>query len=631
LLVAVVAAGLAALEFWWPYGVHRGLPYLGVALIGLWAPRVWHVFSLGLLATVLVIAGHALVTAADPWWRVFSDRGAALAVIWLTTVLIAWRKRDGLRVRAALARQSDQSAARFRDFAEASADFYWETDADLRYIYLSPVAERSIGMNLDAFMGRTPREVIGDDFDAQEELRYIDECMQARRRFQNVEFWRPHAPDGNKMWLRTSGTPYLDETGSFAGFRGSTTVVTDNKRAEVVLRERERRFGLLASNIAGGLIYMDIDGRYRFVNKVYADWFGLEPEDFVGRKARDVLGVEVDDEVHQYLLAAAAGETVTYEAARQTVDSGTKYVQVTNVPSIGPDGAVEGVFALVTDISDLKLREQALEESQRNLAEAQRIGQIGHWRVTPATGEAEWSVQMYRIWGLDPDGPPITLDGAIGAIHPDDRQKVLEARETAAATNEPYGIDFRIVRPSGEIRHVRNEDRPEYDAEGRFSSFFGVSQDITELKKREEALAENSALLRTILDTVPANIVVRDNDDRITFLNKLASDYYGKPIDELSGKTTDELFGGKMPEAFADFIERSRTSGKVVSVQDYQSERLPGRTLWMLGAPITGEGGEVLGSVSVHLDVTEQKKRKRPCMRVNGISAPSPRGHRYPC
>ena len=608
ILVAVVAAGLMALDIWWPDSGLAGLPYIVLALIGLWAPHLREVLLLGVLGTILAIAGHAISADAGSWRQIFADRGPALAVIWLTTALIAWRKRDSLNGRDAPARQVEQAMARFRDFAEASADFYWETDADLRYIYLSSVAERSIGMNLDAFLGRTPREVIGDDFDTQEELRYIDECMRTRRRFQNVEFWRPHAPDGDKVWLRTSGTPYVDENGGVAGFRGSSTVVTESKRAEEAMRERERRFRLLTANIAGGLIYMDTDGRYQFVNRIYADWFGLEPRDFVGRTARDVLGVEVDDEVHQYLVAAARGETVTYEAARETVGSGTRYVQVTNVPSIASDGTVEGVFALVTDISDLKLREQALEEIQRNLAEAQRIGQIGHWRVTPETDEADWSAQMYRIWGLDPSGLPISLDHALQTIHPDDRQEVLKARETAAATNEPYGVEFRIVRPSGEIRHVRNQGRPEYDTEGRFLSFFGVTQDITELKEREEALAENSALLRTILDTVPANIVVRDNEDRITFLNKLASDYYGKPIGELLGKTTEELFVGKIPDAFADFIERSRTSGKVVSEQDYHSERLPGRTLWMLGAPITGEDGEVLGSVSVHLDVTEQKR-----------------------
>jgi PAS domain S-box-containing protein len=501
-----------------------------------------------------------------------------------------------------------QSVVRLNDFAEVSADFFWETDAELRYVYLSPVAEQSIGLDLDAFLGRTPGEVIGVQFDLQDSLKFVDECMQARQSFRNVEFWRPHAPDGDKVWLRTSGTPYHDADGKFAGFRGSSTVITESRRAEEASRESERQFQLLASNIAGGLLYMDLDGRYRFVNKVYANWFGLEPEDFVGRTARDVLGDEIEDQVREYFTAALAGRTVTYEATRESTELGTRGVQVTNVPSFAADGSVEGVFALVTDVTDLKVRERALEESQGNLAEAQRIGHIGHWRIMHEAGPSEWSEEMYRIWGLDAAGTTMTLDGILASIHPEDRQSVIGAHETAILENTPYSLEFRIVRPSGEIRNIRNEGRPEFDADGRPLSIFGISQDITDLKKREEVLAENSALLQAILDTVPANIVVRDNENQITFINKRASGFYGKPIEELLGKKTEDLYDGELPPVFADFLERSRTSGKLVSEPNYISAKLPDRTLWMLGAPITGENGEVLGSLSVHFDVTERRR-----------------------
>jgi PAS domain S-box-containing protein len=742
LRLVLLAAALFAIDMWRPLGDPAGLPYVLLAMSGLWAARPREVLALGAAATVLAGIGYLGFAVAVPWWQVFVDRGPALSLIWAAAALIAWHQSGDLNVhqdpiqpagleagksgdegrrfrefadlasewfweidaagrfsylsdrfyeitgnapdsligrtvtesglkienrasakvfRQAFAdhqpfenlvavrampnggqqwsrsrgtpifddrgefqgyrgvsadvtelveteRKLQQSVLRFKDFAEASADFYWETDADLRYVYLSPVAEQAIGMDLDVFLGRTPREVIGGGFDVQDSLRHVDECMRVRRPFRNVEFWRPHAPDGDKIWLRTSGTPFQDEDGNFAGFRGSTTVITESKRAEEASRESERQFNLLASNIAGGLLYMDPEGHYLFVNKVYANWFGLEPEDFVGRSARDVLGVEIDDEVHEYLLAAARGETVTYEATRETIASGTRDVQVTNVPSIAADGDVEGVFALVTDVSDLKQRERALAESERNLAEAQRIGQIGHWRVFQEAGWSEWSAEMFRIWGLDEGDGPLTLEDVAATIHPEDRQSVLDARAAAALENQPYQLEFRIVRPNGKIRHIRNQGGPEFDAEGRLLSIFGISQDITNRKQREEALAENIALLQTILDTVPANIVVRDNDNRITFLNRLASDYYGRPIAELLGKSTEELFEGNVPPDFAEFIERSRTSGELVSVPNYKAINLPGRTLWMLGAPITGESGEVLGSLSVHFDVTERRR-----------------------
>ena len=440
-------------------------------------------------------------------------------------------------------RELQQTAARLNDFAEASADFYWETDADLRYAYLSPVAERSIGLDLAASLGRTPREVIGPDYDLQDSLKHVDECLRTRKPFRNVEFWRRHASDGETIWIRTSGMPFLDADGNFAGFRGSSTVITERRRAEESSRESERQFQLLAANIAGGLLYMTPEGRYQFVNRVYASWFGLEPEDFVGRSAKEVLGEDVEAQVRQYLLAAAKGETVTYEATRETVELGTRDVQVTNVPSITADGTVEGVFALVTDVTDLKSRERALAKSEQNLAEAQRIGQIGHWRFLHGAGQSEWSDEMYRIWGLDADGATVNLEGILASIHPDDRQSVIDAREAAVSENKAYSLEFRIIRPDGEIRYIRNEGRPEFDAGGNLLSIFGISQDITERKQADEALRDGERNFRAIAEGSPVPLLItRQSDGTILYANPKVGPVLGHATEALIGKKIGPFF-----------------------------------------------------------------------------------------
>ena len=100
-----------------------------------------------------------------------------------------------------------------------------------------PLPNKALAWIWTHFWDEPPREVIGAEFDVQDSLKFVDQCMQARQPFRNVEFWRPRAPDGGKVWLRTSGTPYQDADGSFACFRGSSTVITENRRAEEASRE----------------------------------------------------------------------------------------------------------------------------------------------------------------------------------------------------------------------------------------------------------------------------------------------------------------------------------------------------------------------------------------------------------
>ena len=114
--------------------------------------------------------------------------------------------------------------------------------------------------------------------------------------------------------------------------------------------------------------------------------------------------------------------------------------------------------AMTNPIGDLEGREQ-------QIADVQRIGPIGHWRIRPDPAEAEWSAEMYRIWGVDPAVDAPGLDWILDAIHPDDRDNFITARDRAVSTGQPYDLEFRIVHRNGDIRHVRNEGRPVFDAQ----------------------------------------------------------------------------------------------------------------------------------------------------------------------
>jgi len=130
--------------------------------------------------------------------------------------------------------------------------------------------------------------------------------------------------------------------------------------------------------------------------------------------------------------------------------------------------------------------EEALQEERRLLLEAQRMAHIGNWHHDMTTGEFYWSEEFFRILGIKPQKPTAQL--AAEMIHPDDLPKLLAAMEESAAGKMEHDHDFRIIRPDGEIRWVRNRWIRVNDKDGKEIKRVGTHQDITEQKNAEELL-----------------------------------------------------------------------------------------------------------------------------------------------
>ncbi|MDY6939910.1 MAG: ATP-binding protein [Cyanobacteriota bacterium] len=185
-------------------------------------------------------------------------------------------------------------------------------------------------------------------------------------------------------------------------------------------------------------------------------------------------------------------------------------------PFLTPDRPISGVISLqvfmgAISITSLVLataivgRQRAeiyLQQSQKNLANAQRIAQLGSWDFNRSNDRLRWSEEMYRILGLSREAGPPSWERQLELIHPDDRQDVCQCREEASSDAIAYCIDYCILRPDGEERILR--ERVEICG----NSLTGTLQDITEHKRSEElrqakeaAVAANkakSAFLATV-------------------------------------------------------------------------------------------------------------------------------------
>ena len=146
----------------------------------------------------------------------------------------------------------------------------------------------------------------------------------------------------------------------------------------------------------------------------------------------------------------------------------------------------EANLALQDEIDRRKRAESVLDQQTRHLSEAQRLANLGSWVRNLETNEIIWSDQLYEIFGVERGQENAgTFDGYLKRIHPDDRERVREQVQTAIKTGQGFRGDRRIVRPSGEIRHVQTCVELVKNDDGRIVSMHGICFDVTERKQAE--------------------------------------------------------------------------------------------------------------------------------------------------
>jgi PAS domain S-box-containing protein len=143
-----------------------------------------------------------------------------------------------------------------------------------------------------------------------------------------------------------------------------------------------------------------------------------------------------------------------------------------------------------SDPSQLKRLEQRLRRLEQLMVDTQGVAHLGTWEWDISEPTATWSAQLYRIYGLSPDTYTPTYENYLAMVHPDDRQRVMDATNRVFHEHVPYSHDERILLPDGSMRYLHTWAHPVLDDDGKLVRLLGVCQDITEQKRAEAQVLE---------------------------------------------------------------------------------------------------------------------------------------------
>jgi len=278
----------------------------------------------------------------------------------------------------------------------------------------------------------------------------------------------------------------------------------------------------------------------------------------------------------------------------------------------------EEIGRRLTDTLTSLLMSRDLQESKSKLEEAQRIAHVGYWSRDLATDGLTWSDETYRICGLQPQERPMHFATLQEMIHPDDRESVSRAMEEALRGGARYNVEYRLVRPSGEVCIVQSQGDVKRDASSRPSQMFGTIQDITERRNAEDKIREQELELRQMLDLSQQHITVLEPDASRLFINQAALNYFGITLDEWKNADPRRLIHPDDSERILTEI-RSKFSSGVPHETEVRLLGKDGKYRWFLFRrnPLRDEEGRILRWYSAGTDIDDRKQAEERLQREN--------------
>jgi PAS domain S-box-containing protein len=169
-------------------------------------------------------------------------------------------------------------------------------------------------------------------------------------------------------------------------------------------------------------------------------------------------------------------------------------------------------------LSELRVK-AALELSERQLREAQRVAKLGSWVWEPGTGHAWWSDALFELFGVDRASVAASFEAFLELVHSDDRPIALRRVEGVLAGADGFADDLRIVTSDGRLLWIHSQAQASRDATGQLIRMEGTDQDITERKRAEIALVEREAVYRLLADQMRDVVVLADADGAIRYIS----------------------------------------------------------------------------------------------------------------
>lgn len=377
------------------------------------------------------------------------------------------------------------------------------------------------------------------------------------------------------------------------------------------ISESEERFRNAMEYSAIGMALVSPQGKWLQVNQALCTLLGYTPEALHKLTFQEITHPDDLNADLSQLHDLLDGHISSYTLEKRYIRSDGQTVWALLAVSLVRDA--EGVplyfISQVEDISDLKRSQAENNRLVERITLANQVGGVGIWEWVISQENFTWDQRMFELYDLNSDQTP-TLALWRTLLVPEDRDRTDRELAEILAQPRPFVMEFRITTRGGKLRHIRGQGNVILDDQGQPLRMIGTNIDMTELKILAEALHEEKERLHITLDAIGEGVISTDGHQRITFMNPVAEQMCGWPLDLAIG----------MPVAGVVRLTNGKDGPEIENLTQYPRQWPADYALVLHSrdgryfdvqqsvSPLKTLDGETMGAVMVLQDVTASRE-----------------------
>ncbi|MEH1944413.1 MAG: PAS domain S-box protein [Nostoc sp.] len=547
----------------------------------------------------------------------------------MSNVLLQQEITERQRTEAAL-RQSENL---YRQLVESQTDIIIRIDlqGQITFANANAVACQTFGWKEDEFRDRSFFQFLHPD-DLPEVMEDMTALGSSLHPLTNRER-RAFTVNGIR-WFQWNAIAIRNDKGEVVELQGVGRDITEQQAAqrdvynelrlrqlaEVALHQSEEKFRTFAENTHAVIWIASPDSfRTLYVSPAYEKIWGRSCQSLLEQPESWISNVHPDDRDRTIIAAKQqlSGESASAEYRILRPDGSVRWIWDRSFTVYDDRGKVQFYGGIAEDITERKLAEESLQESEARLSLALEAGQMGIWDRNLTANTSMWSANMGPLYGLPSATLCPTIEDYLNLIHPEDRELVAASIprmiEEGRATT-----DYRVVWPDGSLHWLNCKAQVYHNEIGQPIRMIGTNKDVTERKLAEQKISEQAALLDIATDA----ILVRDFQSQILFWNKGAERIYGWLSPEVIGKDTQEILypagtQQQLEVPLKSVIESGSWQGELSKVTK-SGKKIVVESRWTLMRDPKEEPKSIL---TVDTDITEKKQLEEQFFRTQRLES----------
>lgn len=467
----------------------------------------------------------------------------------------------------------------------------------------------------------TWRQLLHPD-DAPSAEKALQSHFAGKTKQYDVEF-RLRTKAGDWHWVQARGRVLeWSPEGKPLRMTGTHLDIHARKIAEEELQKSQRRYELVLAGSGAGLWDWNMDTGTCYFSPRVADLLGLADRELPNTLDGFIELIHPSDvPLLKHALSAHIHQHVPYEIDHRlrTKNGGYRWFSATGQVAHDEQGKPKQMAGSLIDIHERRCAEERVRENKRVLETL--LGNLAGMAYRCRIDE-HWTMEFVSHGCLPLTGyKPEDLLGKQKLsyeeiTHPEDRQRVRREIHEALSQGRQFELSYRIVTANGTERIVWERGTGIHSENGRLEYLEGFITDITEIRRSQDKIAVQAALLDRAQDA----IIVRDLHGIITYWNQGASRLYGWRQEEALGKPVLELFyrdNAAYLKALQALLEHSEWSGELQHVTR-ENREIAVESRWTL---LRDEKGHPKSILTINTDITEKKRLEAQFLRAQRMES----------